>query len=611
MKLPQPFIRLPLRFDTQRLAAEVAALPASAWARHPTGFEGNSAARLITVDGGENDAVSGVMQETPHLKASPYIQQVLASFGVVWSRSRLMKLAPGAQVPEHSDINYHWFQRVRVHIPVTTRQGVLFYCDDQAVHMAAGEAWIFDNWRQHRVDNATDQERVHLVADTSGSAMFWNLVAAGMRGQPAQLIPYRPGHSVSIPMERFNSFRVMPPAEMDHLLKDLAADIVSETPGQPGHAAVAQFASLLNSFCADWRQLWALHGDGDSGIEHYQRLSQALWERAGAIRAGIVMRSIGLPVMRVLDARVLEYAISDKSAPLQPHATRPAAVAAPVARARSARFDRPVFIVAAPRSGSTLLFETLACTPQFSTVGGEAHWLVEGFDHLSPGAPGIDSNQVGAEHATPDVIAEMRELLTECAQDPNARRTDASVIRLLEKTPKNSLRIPFFDRAFPDAQFIYLWRDPRENISSIIEAWRSGDWVTYPRLPNWNGSWSLLLPPGWPALRGRPLEEIAAFQWQTANRIIMDDLSKIDPTRRMVVRYDDFLRNPAAEVARICAFTGLQVDDALRMRVAAELPPSRYTQTAPAPGKWRKNETLINRVLPGVLPLMPRLEQFG
>ena len=29
--------------------------------------------------------------------------------------------------------------------------------------------------------------------------------------------------------------------------------------------------------------------------------------------------------------------------------------------------------------------------------------------------------------------------------------------------------------AFPDALFIFLWRDPRENLSSIIEAWRAGD----------------------------------------------------------------------------------------------------------------------------------------
>jgi hypothetical protein len=51
----------------------------------------------------------------------PYLRQVLAGFGVVWGRSRLMRLAPGASVPEHADINYHWHTRVRLHVPVFTQ----------------------------------------------------------------------------------------------------------------------------------------------------------------------------------------------------------------------------------------------------------------------------------------------------------------------------------------------------------------------------------------------------------------------------------------------------------------------------------------------------------
>src|SRR6266850_1723019 len=39
--------------------------------------------------------------------------------------------------------------------------------------------------------------------------------------------------------------------------------------------------------------------------------------------------------------------------------------------------ESPIFIVAAPRSGSTLLFETLARSESLCSVGGEAHWLVE------------------------------------------------------------------------------------------------------------------------------------------------------------------------------------------------------------------------------------------
>ena len=67
-------------------------------------------------------------------------------------------------------------------------------------------------------------------------------------------------------------------------------------------------------------------------------------------------------------------------------------------RSNEPKLRRPIFIVGAPRSGSTLLFETLAASEQICTVGGEAHWLVEGIAELRPGAPGVDSNRLGAEH---------------------------------------------------------------------------------------------------------------------------------------------------------------------------------------------------------------------
>lgn len=618
MKLPQPFIKLPLRFDAQRLAQEASALPSEAWARHPNAFAGNTAARLISVDGGENDEVSGRMQMTPHLAACPYIQQVLASFGVVWGRSRLMRLAPGAVVPEHVDTNYHWFSRVRVHIPVITRPGVDFHCDDQVVHMAAGEAWLFDNWRLHRVENKTDHERIHLVADTSGSAAFWNLAAA-QQTQPPRFWPYRPETRVTLALERVNSFRVMPPAEVDQLLSDLAEDLMPNPAAQGTLADVLQFQSLLRSFRADWRQLWLLHGDGNEGLGQFRHLARALREVIQPWGDKLCMRSNRIPAMRVLGSRVIAYLVNEELSGLAPSLPErlavpdvpPAAPAAPrVATASARKLVQPVFIMAAPRSGSTLLFETLACTPQLWTVGGEAHWLVEGFDHLSPGAPGIDDNRVDASHATPEIGAEIRSRLLERLQGPQKQPlpANAEAVRLLEKTPKNALRIPFFAKLFPDARFVFLWRDPRENLSSIIEAWKSGGWVTYSTMPDWDGPWSLVLPPGWRRLRGKSLGEIAAFQWEAANRIALDDLEALPGEQWMSLDYASFVGDPALSVQRICDFAGIQFDAALRSRVGAPLPPSRYTQTPPKPDKWRKNAAMIEPVLGPLQATWSRLQ---
>jgi hypothetical protein len=188
---------------------------------------------------------------------------------------------------------------------------------------------------------------------------------------------------------------------------------------------------------------------------------------------------------------------------------------------------------------------------------------------------------------------------------------EGTPLRWLEKTPKNALRIPFLERLYPDALFVFLWRDPRENVSSIMEAWRSGHWVTYPQLEGWDGSWSMLLPPDWPRLRGRPLEEIAAFQWQRANEIVLEDLLARPRERWTVVDYADLLRDPAAAVRRICDFAGLEFDAALEARTAGALPASRHTLTTPDPGKWRRNEAEVLRVLPALEGTWRRLESLG
>src|SRR5690606_3478703 len=111
--------------------------------------------------------------------------------------------------------------------------------------------------------------------------------------------------------------------------------------------------------------------------------------------------------------------------------------AAPVrsARVRSVKIEQPVLIVAAPRSGSTLLFETLAASSQLCTVGGEAHWLVEGIESLRPGAPNVDSNRLTAEHATAAIANDIREQILTRLQDHSGQAlSEPGARRLLEKT---------------------------------------------------------------------------------------------------------------------------------------------------------------------------------
>jgi hypothetical protein len=261
-------------------------------------------------------------------------------------------------------------------------------------------------------------------------------------------------------------------------------------------------------------------------------------------------------------------------------------------------FDRPVIVLAAPRSGSTLLFETLAEAPEVWTVGGESHQFIEGLRPLHPVAGQVDSNRLEAAHATEAIVQALRRRFARFLRDRDGREyirnPQIASLRFLEKTPKNALRQPFLEQVFPGALYIFLFRDPRPNISSMMEAWKSGRWTTYPRLPGWQGPrWSLLLPPGWRQLNGRPLAEICAYQWATANRIILDDLEQLPRDRWIACDYSDLTDCTEDSVRRMCGFADLEMDQRLLDRLNSPLPLSRYTQTAPDPDKWRKNESEI------------------
>src|SRR5690606_8864004 len=69
------------------------------------------------------------------------------------------------------------------------------------------------------------------------------------------------------------------------------------------------------------------------------------------------------------------------------------------------RIQQPVIVVSSPRSGSSLLFETLARAPQLYTVGGESHQIIEAVKGLGPADRGWTSNRLTAEDATPEVVA--------------------------------------------------------------------------------------------------------------------------------------------------------------------------------------------------------------
>lgn len=646
MKLPKPFLRLPVRFDADRLRAEVESLPAGAWSRSVQDASGASAVRLVTVGGTQNDGVAGALQPTPALLASPCLLQLLASFETVWSRVRLLRIEGGIVPPPRSEASHHAFYRVQLHVPVATHPDVRFRGAGQDVHMAAGEAWVLDDWRRHQLENATPEPCLHLVAETAGTAAFWRLVRQGQPGgfnlptPDAPLVAFDPSARPALALERFNFAAVMPPAEVEHLTADLLADLTPADKRAESVAAVDRFKAAVLDFRREWRAAWYLDGDAPESRPAFARLVDGL-RRTLRELPPVRVASTGGMALSVLESRVLSAAherageeptlsglptvevpqielptvevprietVEVRRLEAVPEQPEPVVPPPPPEPHRPPVLERPLIILSAPRAGSTLLFETLAQAAGIYTIGGESHQLIESIAALRPGRGVVNSNRLMRRDATTAIVAELRQRFAGRVHDRDQQPPPSGAsVRLLEKTPKNALRAPFLLEVFPDAQFVFLQREPRANLSSMMQAWRGKGWVTYRGLPGWPGPWSLLLPPGYERLQGRPLEEIVAWQWRIANETILDDLAGLPRERWTTVRYEAFLADPRAETGRLLEFAGLAVDARLEAYLAKPLPLSKYTQTRPDPDKWKQNEKEIARVMPALSAVLARL----
>lgn len=623
MRLDRPLLKLPVRFCAETLAAEMRALPESAWVPHPNRIPGNDAVPLVTPGGRITDRFDGPMAPTEHLLNCPSIMQVMAEIGGVWGRSRLMGLGPGAQVPRHVDINYYWRTHMRIHIPIVTNPGVLFTCGEESVHMAPGEAWVFDSFRMHDVQNRGSEKRTHLVLDTVPGERLWSLID---EAQGAEAPPPPPAKRFSptgrpidnLFFEQLNAPRIMSPWEIRCHIAFIRERVVP-------HGQVEPVFKRLDRFAQGWASVWARFGDSGDGVHEYQRLIAEVKRDLQPLGASGLVLSNEVPVEVALQEMVFLFGGAPKAGDkiVQPGPARAAqggkvmrepepepgqeqGQAFPAARTFTAMIERPAFVVSAPRSGSTLLIQMLMRAPGAYTVGGESHQLIESVEGLHPAAKGWSSNRLAEADADPATVERLSAAFHAALRDRVGRRA-AGPVRMIEKTPKNSLRVPFFKSAYPDADFLYLYRDARETLSSMMEAWASGRFRTYPELPGWPGnSWSLLLVPGWRELIGLPFPEIVAHQWATTTKTVLDDLEAVAPERVRAVSFAQFLDDPQSTMRALCASLGLQWDQLLPRR----LPPSPSVVSAPRPDKWRLNAQVIESVWPIVQEQDSRARAF-
>jgi uncharacterized protein (TIGR03032 family) len=187
--------------------------------------------------------------------------------------------------------------------------------------------------------------------------------------------------------------------------------------------------------------------------------------------------------------------------------------------------SEPIFIVAPPRSGSIVLLEALWRSSDVLALPGAIDSALA--------ARCVNRERLTAADAPLEMAAALRDELSTVSGDA----------RLVDASPRNILRVPFLHAVFPEAKFVFVYREPRR----AIHEWRNTS--------------------------DEPTEELA-HRWNRAISLLLDDLGQLPPDRWAVADHRQLVSEPARALARLSQFLGVKWDGTLPpVRAIAEKPP--------------------------------------
>jgi hypothetical protein len=188
-----------------------------------------------------------------------------------------------------------------------------------------------------------------------------------------------------------------------------------------------------------------------------------------------------------------------------------------------------IFITGCARSGTSILGELIASHP-------EVKYIFEASNIWEMGGMGEnESHRLTARHATEAVKKQVRGWF-----ESQAKGTSM----LVEKNPRNSLRVPYVKEIFPEAKFIHIVRDGRDVACSMV--------------PGCGGAeWGHLKPPSWQEYyKNYSGATRCAHAWKQVLETALDDLSHIP---HIQVRYEDLLASTLSVTKTIFNFLELDI----------------------------------------------------
>lgn len=212
------------------------------------------------------------------------------------------------------------------------------------------------------------------------------------------------------------------------------------------------------------------------------------------------------------------------------------------------RVDRPIFILGSPRSGTSVFSRLFGQHPQLANWS-EGHCLFDPMYLFSRTAEhrwtAADASWLGSRRLRANVgyftkYMRFRQRLPIC--------------RFTNKLPRNTLRVPYLLRAFPDAQFVHIIRDGRAVVRSMIRAVERQ--AKQDRVLG-----SFARPPGWQEYYRNDPYEAHSRQWVGIETTVQKDLAAIPQDRVFRTRYEEFIIRTRGIMKDVCEQFGLRTDD--------------------------------------------------
>lgn len=252
-----------------------------------------------------------------------------------------------------------------------------------------------------------------------------------------------------------------------------------------------------------------------------------------------------------------------------------------VLHAGRCRLDRPVFIVGCPRSGTTVFLETFASHPAVAGLN-DTTWLWD------PDLENPDNDHVRTE-------ADASPVLRRCLHARlDLYLTMRGARRLVDKLPRNALRIPFLRALFPDCLVIHVIRDGRAVVASLLALWQRE--ASEPLRQGPFGGFAR--PPGWRDLLRLPRLEQFAHLWARLVPHARAAGRRLPAGAYTEVSYEEFCRDPRGVVGRLHDWCGLAPHPRLAEAVPASLTARNDKwRTALAPDEQARVAAIIGPLL--------------